>query len=85
MRIYTLKGKEKDSFVKALPDDTDLSDSLIIVSEDDEAEDSPVVGLMVLSVSAPAAWSLDYLMVADSYRLRGVAKSLISYGNFLYR
>ena len=83
MRIYSLKDKEKPAFASVLPEGIGLGDALIIVSLDDERENAPVAGVMVLSSAASGIWRMDYLFVAESYRRRGVAKSLISYGRFL--
>lgn len=85
MRIYTLKDKEKKSWASVLPDSISLRDSLVMVSVDDEAENTPLAGIAVFSSVMAGIWSLDYLLVGENYRRRGVAKSLISYGRFLIK
>ena len=85
MRIFSLKEEEKKNYTSILPEGIGAGDSLIIVTEDDKAQNALVVGVMVLSAAAPALWSLDYLMVAESHRRQNIAKNMMVYGGFLIR
>ena len=83
MRIINLHKEERKHFASVLPEDIVGSDSLVLVSVDDEKENAPAAGVMVFSAAAAGLWSLDYLFTAESYRRRHVATELITYGGFL--
>ena len=85
MRIYSLRKDEKKAYVSILPEGIDIENSLILVAADETDPGTPVVGILVFSTVTADTWHMDYIMVTENYRRKGVARALVSYGSFMIR